>query len=42
MDKVGGKKQIASKKKKQSSENKIRIVKKMRGGSIFFKWSRFR
>ena len=32
MDKVGGKKQVASKKKKQSSENKIRIVKKMRGG----------
>ncbi len=32
MDKVGGKKQIASKKKKQSSENKIITVKKMRGG----------
>ena len=34
MDKVGGKKQVASKKKKQSSENKIRTVKKMRGGMI--------
>ena len=36
MDKVGGKKQVASKKKKQSSENKIRIVKKMRGGGPYF------
>jgi len=35
MDKVGGKKQIVSKKKKQSSENKIRTVKKMRGGGPF-------
>ena len=35
MDKVGGKKQVASKKKKQSSENKIRPVKKMRGGGPF-------
>lgn len=34
MDKVGGKKQVVSKKKKQTSENKIRIVNKMRGGSI--------
>jgi hypothetical protein len=32
MDKVGGKKQVAGKKKKQTSENKIRTVKKMRGG----------
>jgi hypothetical protein len=32
MDKLHGKKQVASKKKKQSSENKIRTVKKMRGG----------
>ena len=35
MDKVGGKKQIVSKKKKQSSENKIKTVKKMRGGGPF-------
>jgi len=35
MDKVGGKKQVASKKKKQTSENKIRTVKKMRGGGPF-------
>jgi len=35
MDKVGGKKAVASKKKKQSSENKIRTVKKMRGGGPF-------
>lgn len=32
MDKVGGKKKVASKKKKQTSENKIRPVEKMRGG----------
>jgi hypothetical protein len=32
MDKVGGKKQVASKKKKQNSENEIKTVKKMRGG----------
>ena len=32
MDKLHGKKQVASKKKKQTSENKIRTVKKMRGG----------
>ena len=32
MDKVGGKKQVASKKKKQSSKNKIRTVKKTKGG----------
>jgi len=35
MDKLHGKKQVASKKKKQSSENKIRTVKKMRGGGPF-------
>ena len=34
MDKLHRKKQVASKKKKQTSENKIRTVKKMRGGSI--------
>jgi hypothetical protein len=34
MDKVGGKKQITSKKKEKTSENKIRTVKKMRGGMI--------
>lgn len=34
MDKLHGKKQVASKKKKQSSENKIKTVKKMRGGNI--------
>jgi hypothetical protein len=32
MDKLHGKKQVSSKKKKQSSENKIKTVKKMRGG----------
>lgn len=32
MDKLHGKKKVASKKKKQTSENKIRTVKKMRGG----------
>ena len=32
MNKVGGKKQITSKKKKPKSKNKIRTVKKMRGG----------
>ena len=36
MDKLHGKKQVASKKKKQSSENKIRTVKKMRGGGRKF------
>ena len=36
MDKVGGKKQVASKKKKQTSENKIRPVEKMRGGGPYF------
>ncbi len=35
MDKLHGKKQVVSKKKKQSSENKIRPVKKMRGGGPF-------
>ena len=35
MDKVGGKKQVASKKKEKKTENKIRIVKKMRGGGPF-------
>lgn len=32
MDKLHGKKAISSKKKKQSSENEIKTVKKMRGG----------
>ena len=32
MDKLHGKKQVVSKKKKQNSENKIRTVKKMRWG----------
>lgn len=32
MDKLHGKKQVVSKKKKQNSENKIGTVKKMRGG----------
>jgi len=31
MDKLHRKKQVASKKKKQCSENKIRTVKKMKG-----------
>jgi len=35
MDKLHGKKQVVSKKKKQTSENKIRTVKKMRGGGPF-------
>jgi hypothetical protein len=35
MDKLHGKKQVASKKKKQTSENKIRTVKKMKGGGPF-------
>ena len=35
MDKLHVKKQVASKKKKQSSENKIRTVKKMRGAGPF-------
>jgi len=35
MDKLHIKKQVASKKKKQSSENKIRTVKKMRGGGPY-------
>lgn len=35
MDKLHVKKQVASKKKKQTSENKIRPVKKMRGGGPF-------
>jgi hypothetical protein len=35
MDKLHGKKQVASKKKKQNSENKIRTVKKMRGAGPF-------
>ncbi len=32
MDKLHVKKKVASKKKKQTSENKIRIANKMRGG----------
>ena len=32
MNKVGGKKDVASKKKEKTSENKIKIVKKMKGG----------
>ena len=32
MDKLHVKKQVASKKKEKTSENKIRPVKKMRGG----------
>jgi len=36
MDKLHRKKQVASKKKKQTSENKIRPVKKMRGGDKKF------
>ncbi len=36
MDKVGGKKQVASKKKEKTSENKIRTVKKMRGAGPFY------
>jgi hypothetical protein len=32
MDKVGGKKQVASKKKDKTSKNKIKTVKKMKGG----------
>jgi hypothetical protein len=32
MDKLNGKKQVASKKKEPKSENKIRTVKKMKGG----------
>lgn len=35
MDKLHGKKQVASKKKKQNSENKIRTVKKMKGAGPF-------
>lgn len=36
MDKVGGKKKVASKKKEKTSENKITTVKKMRGGGPYF------
>ena len=34
MDKLHGKKAISSKKKKQNSENEIKTVQKMRGGTI--------
>jgi hypothetical protein len=34
MDKLHRKKAISSKKKEKKTENKIRIVKKIRGGSI--------